>query len=167
MQPGVLENSDGTKYLELGRANAFLGLVRAGNAVVQTLDKSLRDQCGLGLHAFEILLFLAVFAEGHQLRMAELNQRAVLSQSQVSRVVAALESDGLVTRHADPIDSRAVMVSISDRGVASFKAAQDHHLRDLQEHVFARLTEEEIRQLGEITAKLLGGYATGKPSLEQ
>ena len=160
--PGVIERDDGTKYLERRRANAFLGLVRAGDDLVRSLDKSLRHSSGLGLHQFEVLLFLAVFAEEGIMAMGDLRRSVPLSQSRVSRVVAELESEGLVARTSDPDDSRAVLVSISKTGIESFKAAQDGHLDDLQELLFGRLTENEIDQLGAICEKVLGRSVTGK-----
>ncbi len=157
---GVIEKADGTKYLERRRANAFLGLVRAGDNVVRSLDKSLRERSGLGLHQFEVLLFLSVFAKDRTMRMSELRRHAPLSQSRVSRVVAELESEGLVARNPDPDDSRAVLVSILNEGIESFKAAQDRHLADLDELLFERITEDEIDQLGAICEKLLGRPVT-------
>lgn len=158
---GVVERPDGTKYLEPRRAEAFLGLVRAGDALSRTLDHTLVDEHGVSLHQFEVLLFLAVFADDRTMMMSELRRRTPLSQSRVSRMVAGLESDGLVTRSTDPTDTRAVDVTITERGVASFKAAQDRHLRDLDHYLFSRLTEAEIRQLAAITTKILAAQHPG------
>jgi len=155
---GVIERHDGTKYLEPERANAFLGLVRAGDSLARRFDRTLQDEHGLSLHQFEVLLFLAVFAEDHTMQMTELRHRTPLSQSRVSRVVAGLEADGLVARGSDPNDSRAVNVTITAQGTDVFKAAQDRHLDDLEQHLFSLLTDREIRQLATITHKILSAY---------
>ncbi len=84
------------------------------------------------------------------------------SQSRVSRVVAELESRGLVARSGDPEDSRAVLVAILDDGVELFKIAHDPHLDDLDELLFSRLSDEEIYQLGAICEKVLGRSVIGK-----
>ena len=152
---GVVEGPEGTKYLEPTRARAFLGLVRAGDTLERTLDASLQREHDLSLHSFEVLLFLAVFAPDRQMSMSELRRQTPLSQSRVSRLVAQLEDDELVTRSTDPVDERAVNVRITDHGVATFKAAQDHHLQDLEHHLFSKLTEREVNQLAAITAKIL------------
>ena len=153
--PDVIERADGTKYLAPERANAFLGLVRAGDVLVRTFDRTLRRDHGLGLHQFEVLLFLAVFADDRTMQMSELRRRTPLSQSRVSRVVAGLEADGLVVRTNDPTDSRAVDVTITPDGIEVFKAAQDSHLEDLDRHLFSVLTKREIHQLAAITRKIL------------
>lgn len=156
-RPGVIERSDGTKYLEPERAEAFLGLVRAGDTLARAFDHTLRHEHGLSLHEFEVLLFLAVFADDHTMQMTELRRRTPLSQSRVSRVVAGLEADELVSRSTDSTDSRAILVTITDRGVNAFKAAQDRHLRDLDQHLFSLLSDQEVHQLAAITRKILAG----------
>ncbi len=152
---GVVERDDGLKYLEPVRAHAFLGLIRAGDKLDRALDATLQKEHQLSLHAFEVLLFLAVFADDRQMPMSELRRRTPLSQSRVSRLVADLERTGLVERSGDPSDTRAVNVGITDQGISAFRAAQDRHLDDLEQHFFSKLSSREIQQLATITAKLL------------
>lgn len=152
---GILEGDDGTPYLSPLWAEAFLGLVRAGDQLARELDAELRQEHGLALHAFEVLLFLTVFAEEGRLRISELADNAPLSQSRVSRLVADLETRGLVERATAEDDARGVTVSITDEGRERFRAAQDTHLRGLQERLFDVLTDRQIRQLARITRKLL------------
>jgi DNA-binding MarR family transcriptional regulator len=85
--------------------------------------------------------------------MTELRRRTPLSQSRVSRVVIGLEADGLVRRASGPTDSRAVSVAITPRGLEIFDAARPRHHRDLHEHRFSILTEDEIGQLATITVE--------------
>ncbi|MGI9614494.1 MAG: MarR family winged helix-turn-helix transcriptional regulator [Acidimicrobiales bacterium] len=136
------------------RANAFLGLVLASDGLVRALNRSLQDEHGLSLHEFEVLLFLAAFSEDQTMQMTELRRRTPLSQSRVSRVVSGLEKEGLVTRTSDPADSRAVLVSITQNGIDAFNAANTLHQQDLHDHLFSALTDEEVMQLGSITAKV-------------
>lgn len=152
---GTRESSDGLTYLEPVRAQAFLGLVRAGDALARVLDATLQREHGLSLHAFEVLLFLAVFADDREKPMSELRDKTPLSQSRVSRLVAELEAQGLVVRSTNSSDTRAVNVRITDEGVATFAAAQHRHLNDLDEELFSKLTDREIHQLATITAKIL------------
>ena len=56
---------------------------------------------------------------------------------------------------ASSTDNRAVNVMITERGLDLFKAAQDRHLLDLEEHLFSFLTEPEIHQLATIAGKIL------------
>ena len=137
------------------QANAFLGLIRAGANLERALDQSLVSEHGIGLHEFEVLLFLAMATPDHTMPMTELRRRTPLSQSRVSRVVSGLEAEGLVRRETDPTDSRAVNVVLTAQGMARFIAAQPQHQQDVHEHLLSILTDTEIRKLAAITTKLL------------
>ena len=153
--PFLIERDDGLKHMSPTYARAFLNLVRAGDAVDRWLDADLRRREGLTVRAFEVLLHLAVFSEGGTMRMSRLAGQAPLSQSRVSRLVAELEREGYVTRSAAEDDSRGVMVTITQAGIAKYRQAQETHYAGLQERLFSRLTYDEVVQLGEITRKLL------------
>jgi len=154
-EDGVVLRPDGLKYLSPVRAAAFLGLIRAGSFLATGLDHELEREHGLSLRAFEVLLFLAVFSEDGSLRMSDLTAQAPLSQSRVSRLVAELESQGLVERSPTEHDGRGVSVSITDQGRDKFKGAQETHLAGLERLVFAHLSDSEIRQLAKITQKIV------------
>ena len=155
---GVIVESDGTKYLTRQHANAFLGLIRASDSIFRALDRSLQDGHGISLHEYEVLLFLAVFSPDQSMPMTDLRRRTPLSQSRVSRVVSGLEASGLVRRSTDDVDKRAVTVTLTQQGLEKYQSAQDRHLRDLDQHLFSVLTEQEINQLAAITAKILAAH---------
>ncbi len=152
--PGI-EPTRGPRLFTEAQAKAFLGLILAGAALERVLDRGLADEHGIGLHQFEVLLFLATTSDDHKLPMTELRRRTPLSQSRVSRVVSGLEAEGLVRREIDPTDSRAVNVVLTPQGMATYEAAQPRHHRDVEENLVSILTDVEIRQLATITAKLL------------
>lgn len=145
----------GPRLFSEEQAQAFLGLIRAGDALERALDNGLADEHGIGLHEFEILLFLATSSAEHSMPMKDLRRRTPLSQSRVSRVVSGLEAEGLVRRETDPSDSRAINVFLTPKGMATFEAARPRHQEDLHEHLFSILTDVEIRQLAMITTKIL------------
>ena len=156
--PGPAPGPDltrGPRLFSEEQATAFLGLIRAGAALERALDRSLADEHCIGLHQFEVLLFLANASADHSMPMTELRRRTPLSQSRVSRIVSGLEAEGLVRRETHPADSRAITVGLTQRGMATFEAARPRHRLDLQEHLFSILTDVEIRQLATITTKIL------------
>lgn len=152
---GIVHRRDGLKHLETSWAAAFLGLVNAGNALDRRLDSELEVGHRIGLRAFEILLYLAVFSEDGSLSMAELNSETPLSQSRTSRVVADLERQGLVERSQSATDGRGVTVAITPDGVDRFRAAQETHLAGLNTYLFSHLSDTDIRRLGRITTRIL------------
>ena len=153
--PPRVGSTTGPRLFSEDQATAFLGLIRAGTALERALDRGLAAEQDIGLHQFEVHLFLASSSPDHSLPMTELRRRTPLSQSRVSRVVSGLEARGLVRRETDPTDSRAITVTLTPPGRAALNAALPRHHRDLQEHLFSILTETELRQLATITTKLL------------
>ena len=156
VRDGVVIRPDGIKLLTPERASAFLGLLRAGESLARELDSELERDHGIGLRAFEVLLFLAVFSSDGRLRMVDLKEGTPLSQSRVSRLVAALEAQGLVTRAPSDDDSRGVQVAITAEGIKKLKEAQDDHLAALERRLFAHLSADEVGQLATLTARILG-----------
>ena len=160
VRDGIVIRPDGLKYMTPVRAAAFLGLVRAGETVARGLDADLEREHGIGLRAYEILLFLAVFSPDGRLRMVDLTERAPLSQSRVSRLVAELEARGLVARAPSGDDRRGVDVAITRKGIQKFKEAQDDHIAALERRLFAHLRADEVNQLATLTARILDTQGT-------
>ncbi len=64
---------------------------------------------------------IAQLAEERELKATELGARTSLPKMQVSRAVAGLEKDGLVTRAADPDDRRNLVVRLTAAGRALYR----------------------------------------------
>ena len=143
-----------SRLLTKTQANAFLGLILAGDTLARALDRGLTEH-GIGLHQFKVLFVLCYMSDDGTLPMAEIRRRSPLSQSRVSRVVSGLEADGLIRRYTDPTDSRAVNVSVTDKGRTVFEVTKPKHNEDLERHLFSLLTERELEQLAAVTAKIL------------
>ncbi|MEV5439398.1 MarR family transcriptional regulator [Streptomyces sp. NPDC052682] len=72
---------------------------------------------GLGASDFEVLDILATSAsDGDQCRVQNLVGRVHLSQSALSRLIARLEKEGLVTRSVCAEDRRGVFVVLTPKG---------------------------------------------------
>ncbi len=97
------------------------------------LEKSLQDEHGIGLSEFEILDRL-VDANCGKYRMSDLAQDIYLSQSALSRAVARLEKDGLVTRAMCTDDRRAIFVCLTGNGAMLHRDALPTHREVLTRH---------------------------------
>ena len=94
--------------------------------VNSALERALHDEHGLGVSEFEILDRLV--ASGHdECRIQELGETVHLSQSALSRAVARLEADGLVTRAMCQNDRRGVYACVTDAGRTLHAAAMPTH----------------------------------------
>jgi len=99
---------------------------------VSALERALEDEHRLGVSEYEVLERLAD-PEREDFRIQELAKVVHLSQSAISRVVARLESDGLVTRGICEYDRRGIVACITDAGRDRYAAAKPTHRRVLAE----------------------------------
>ena len=95
------------------------------------LDRALQTGHSLGMSEYEVLERLAELPD-HSAKIAVVAKSVHLSQSALSRVIARLESDGLVTRDVCTQDRRAVIVCLTDEGLL-----RQHEARSTQREVLA------------------------------
>ncbi|MCW0216605.1 MAG: MarR family transcriptional regulator [Pseudonocardia sp.] len=60
------------------------------------------------------------------LRLSDLAKREAVTAPTMSRVLAALDENGLVVRAADPQDARGVLITLSDKGRAELDSIRTH-----------------------------------------
>jgi DNA-binding MarR family transcriptional regulator len=114
------------------------------NRIMGRYNASLREEMaamGLTTPKMRALAVLSV-VEGPLIR--ELAVYTVTEQSTLSRALDALEREGLVRREADPADSRAVRLRITDAGRAAFDQMWPH-MAAAQARMFRGIPEEERR----------------------
>ena len=95
------------------------------------LERSLHEH-GLGVSEYEVLERLAT-GDTEERRMQELAEAVHLSQSALSRVVARLEADGLVTRAMCSTDRRGIFACLTEAGRERYAAARPAHRAVLAE----------------------------------
>jgi len=102
---------------------AWRGLLEQHARVTCALERRLQDEHGLGVSEYEVLERLSATGK-EQRRMQELADAVHLSQSALSRVVARLEADGLVTRGMCAEDRRGIFACLTDSGRERYAAAR-------------------------------------------
>jgi DNA-binding MarR family transcriptional regulator len=125
---------------------AWQALLHAHHQVIRKLDDELRQEHGLPMGAYDVLLRLAR-APQRALRMTELAERVMLSPSGLTRLVDRLIAKGLVERRTHPGDGRVALASLTDPGLERLRKAARTHLRGVREHFTGRLTEGQLRNL--------------------
>ena len=98
--------------------------------VTGALERVLQDEHRLGVSEFEVLERLAI-GEQEQRRMQDLADAVYLSQSALSRLIARLESEGLVTRAICSEDRRGIFACLTAEGRARYEAARPTQRRVL------------------------------------
>jgi DNA-binding MarR family transcriptional regulator len=136
-------------------ADACAALMAAGERLARLVEVELQARHRIGLRALEVLDRLAAAPAGAGVRITGLLDRARLSQSRMSRLVAELEGRGLVARASCPGDARGVEVLITRSGRRTLDEARRTHMGALRDRMVARLEPDELAALGRIAARLL------------
>jgi DNA-binding MarR family transcriptional regulator len=117
---------------ETSLVSAWRDLVDRHARATTALERALHEEHRLGVSEYEVLERLAS-PDKDQHRMQELADGVHLSQSALSRVVARLEGDGLVTRAICADDRRGIYACITSDGRERYEAARPTHRRVLAE----------------------------------
>jgi DNA-binding MarR family transcriptional regulator len=127
---------------------AWRGLLEVHARVTQQLDAQMRDEHGLSLSAYEVLMFVAD-ADGERMRMADIAERVLLSRSGLTRLVDRLVDLGLVERSACAEDGRGSFAQLTPAGREKLDAARRTHLDGIRRLFLDRLAAGEQRALGD------------------
>jgi DNA-binding MarR family transcriptional regulator len=133
-------------------AETWESLFRAQVAVMRRLQAGPAFR-KVALNEYDVLFTLSRCPSGW-LRLNELNDNVLLSQSSLSRLVERLEKRGLVVRMAAPNDGRGVLLKLTDEGAALQKEIGREHVRDISSLVGPALTAAEQKELQRLTEKL-------------
>jgi DNA-binding MarR family transcriptional regulator len=91
---------------------------------------------------------LVTVEEHGPLRLSELARREAVTAPTMSRVLAALDEQGLVIRTPDPHDARGVRIVLSDEGAARLAEVRSHRTA-LVARRLARLSLEERQHIAD------------------
>ncbi len=135
---------------------AWRGMLRVHTAVFRELERSLVADHGFGVDAYGVLVTL-VGAPASKLAIGELGERINLTPSGISRSVDRLEKSGLVERSANPADRRSLLVGLTPQGLSRLRAAQITHHAIVRRLLLGRLSERDLRRVGELWEKAMPG----------
>jgi DNA-binding MarR family transcriptional regulator len=131
---------------------AWEALFRAQSTIVQEL--SARDAWeDLVPREYGVLYALSSAPEG--LRITELGEDVLLTQPGMSRLVARLETRGLVQRVDDPEDARACRIRLTAAGTATQRRIGRAHARHVAEAMTRNLDRGELEQLLDLCRRLI------------
>lgn len=133
-------------------AETWESLFRAQVAVMRRLQSGPAFK-SIALNEYDVLFTLSRCPSGW-LRLNELNDHILLSQSSLSRLVERLEKRGLVERMPAPDDGRGVLLKLTEAGSDLQKQIGRMHVRDIEALMTPSLTAAEQRELLRLTEKL-------------
>ncbi len=134
---------------------AWLDVFQANTLVVRALEKRMKQELGMPLAGYEVLVRLAEVPEGERLRMQELARRVLLSKSGLSQLFTRLERRGLVERRGDPENLRVTYATITAEGRETLERALPGFREEIEERFAGHLNEEEIRTVRQAMRKVI------------
>lgn len=120
---------------------AWLSLLFTSQLMRDRLDAELRRRYGLSMEDYAVLSTLEASPDS-RVRVSELAESALLSQSRLSHQIKRMEARGLVRRERAATDKRGVEVVLTESGrrvlVDAAPEHQEHIQRDFLEHLSPR-----------------------------
>ena len=132
---------------------AWGGLLATHATLTRAMNRDLEQAHGLPLRSYDVLRQIALAPEG-KLRMADLAERVMLSRPGLTGVIHRLADQGLIERSPDPDDGRGALASLTPRGEERLLQAHPTHVASIQDRFASQLTDDELRALAAIWAKL-------------
>jgi DNA-binding MarR family transcriptional regulator len=139
-------------------AETWESLFRAQVAVMRKLQAGQAFKT-LAVNEYDVLFTLSRCPSGG-LRLNELNDHVLLSQSSLSRLVERLGKRGLVERTPAPDDGRGILIKLTEAGWELQKQIGREHVRDIATIVTPALTAAEQQELLRLTEKLRASVAS-------
>ena len=145
---------DEPRWLSANERETWLALAGVLIKLPFALDAQLQADADLSHFEYQVLAGLSESPD-RSLRMSKLAILANGSLSRLSHVVARLEKRGWVRRTSDPDDGRYTLAVLTDAGWDKVVATAPGHVAAVRKHVFDALTASQVRQLGEIGARII------------
>lgn len=137
--------------LEIRRLRMWIRMFRTTRAVELRMREFLRDNYDTTLPRFDVLAVLYRVDEG--LKMSALSNQLLVSNGNVTGIVARLVSEGLVKRTVVEDDRRSTLVRLSAKGRELFSRMAKKHTA-LIDDLFSDMDEGDLDVLDDIFARL-------------
>jgi len=134
---------------------AWLGLLRAHAVARRLLNAELQGGHGLTVTEFEALLLLSK-AEEQALRRVDLAEGLQLTPSGVTRLLDALEEQGLVAKGTCAKDARVTYAVLTEAGRDKLRSASCSHVASVRAFFEERFSCDELGTLSELLRRLPG-----------
>ena len=135
------------------QADAALELSRINREMERMIQQLLREQKLDNVTPAQANAIMILFQEKEPMTARQLARQMNLSEVTVGRFVRALESNGWVTRAADPRDTRAILVRPSRKAYRAFPRFLNVS-NALLERAFAGFTKKEVETLGRLVERV-------------
>lgn len=140
---------------ETAALSAWNSFVRTHSMLTRDLDRALQSGAGMPLVWYDALAAIAA-SPNKRIRLNELEEHVMLSQSGVSRLAARLVEAGLIERSVPKEDRRAVEVRLTRQGNSKLNAARKVQSTQLRDLWVAQMSEREAKALRKVLDRVRG-----------
>jgi DNA-binding MarR family transcriptional regulator len=144
------------------RLRAWTDFVLSYSKLMAVLEREMRDETGLTLSQYDVLLRLAE-VPGGRLKMSDLAQAIVYSTGGLTRLFERMRQAGLVRREPSEHDRRVIYAVLTDDGRQRLRAASAVHLAGVRRHFAAQLAEDEAGVVAAFLGRLHESMLTCQP----
>ena len=130
---------------------AWVQLIRAHRSALCSVERALRAADLPPLEWYDVLLELE---RGGPLRPRDLQDRLLLAQYSLSRLLDRMEAEGLVLRERCSEDARCQWVRVTDDGQALRRRMWPVYAEAIEGALGARLTTAQADKLSELLTKV-------------
>lgn len=154
-----------TRWLSPTEEKAWRAYRRMRTRLDLQLARDLSGDSGLSEADYDVLSAVSE-AEGRRLRLKELADSMLWSQSRLSHHVARMQQRGLVVREECATDGRGADIALTPEGWRTIQEAAPGHVESVRRHLIDLLTPEEIEALGGIAEKVVAHLHEPAPRAE-
>lgn len=129
------------------------------------LDDEIREQYGIGLNEYEILVRLSE-RDGHCLRMSALADAMRFSRSRITHTIKRMEDAELVRRSLAKDDGRGIFAHLTDKGLALLVEAAPLHVTGVRSHLVDLASEEDFAAMGRVMNAVVDKLAAAHPEAD-
>lgn len=127
--------------------------LKAYKVVLETVDRETVAAGPISVAEFELMLYVEM--AGGRIRFVNLSKLSLLSASQISRRVAALQDKGYLLREATDSDRRATFAVLTDAGREAFAAAQRPFLASLRHNFIDKIPRDRLADFSAVLAGMI------------
>ncbi|MFT5201571.1 MAG: DNA-binding MarR family transcriptional regulator [Candidatus Aldehydirespiratoraceae bacterium] len=144
---------DTTCWLNEEEMRIWRAFIEVRGRVTTELEQSLKQNAGMTLDDYEVLVLLSE-AHEQRMRMTAMSESLVHSQSRLTQRIDRLVKRGWVRREQCPEDRRGMLAVITSEGLAVIEAAAPAHVRDVRELLIDLIEPSERAVVAEVLERV-------------
>ena len=149
-----------TRWLDADQQRAWRAYIIGTTLLLERLDRDLRDNYGVSLPEYEILVRLSEAPE-RRLRMAQLADSVKNSRSRITHTIARMQRGGLVDRTQCTSDGRGVYAHLTEAGWQRLVDAAPCHAESVRTALVDIVDDDDLLAVGRAFSAVADGLSTG------